>query len=47
MDSFLQGFEEGGSVAAVHLYVVKLEGDGKAGLEPVAAVLAPHDHGVP
>ena len=45
-DSFLQGLEEGGSVAAIHLYVVELEGDGKAGTEPVAAVLASHDHGV-
>ena len=45
-DSFLQGLEEGGSVAAIHLYVVELEGDGKAGTEPVVAVFAPHEHGI-
>lgn len=33
MDSFLQGLKEGGSVAAIHRYVVELEGDGNAGTE--------------
>lgn len=33
-------------MAAIHLYVMKLEGNGEAGLEPVAAVFAPHEHGI-
>ena len=33
-------------MSAVHLYVVELERDGECGLQPIATVLAPHDHGV-
>ena len=33
-------------MAAIHLYVMKLEGNGEAGLELVAAVFAPHEHGI-
>lgn len=45
-DNLLKGIQKGGSVAAIHLYVMKLEGNGEAGLEPVAVVFAPHEHGI-
>lgn len=40
----MQKFQKHGAMSAVHLDMMKLEGDRERGLEPSLAVLAPHYH---
>ena len=42
----LQQRQEPGALSAIHLYMMVLQRNGKQGLEPAFAVLAPHHHGI-
>ena len=46
IDCFLQFFQESGGVRAVHLGVMKLEGDGQSHFEPMLAISAPGQEGI-
>ena len=46
VDSFLQFFQEPGSVRAVHLGMMELEGDGQSYFEPMLAITAPGQEGI-
>ena len=46
MDFGLQVFQESGGLTSVHLRMMKLERDGKRGLEPAVPVSAPGEEGI-
>ena len=46
IDDPLQFFQEPGGVGAVHLGVMKLEGDGQGGLQPTFTIAAPGEEGI-
>ena len=46
IDSLLQFFKEVGGMAAVHLGMMELEGDGERGLQPALAIAAPGEEGI-